>query len=110
MKPIILIILALMIPLIGAGRAQQYDPYCPRVVTVSYFVPPYNEYDVFGSNGENYRYVLVEVCGNEYVWTERRMPQIKQKTLDMLIEDALERGYIVSVGDWNEQTIIYKWR
>ena len=89
---------------IAEGKAKYKDPEGdPGALKVSFFLFFYSEYNVMMVD-ENYQISLVGSKAEKYLWILSRTPVADPALLQMVLEEARERGYDTSELIWVDQS------
>lgn len=90
---------------VAEGKAKQPDPYTdPAHLEVSFFLFFYSDYNVMMLD-DNYQVALVGSKSPKYLWILSRTPQVDDKVLDLVLEEADSRGYDTSSLIWVDQSM-----
>lgn len=88
---------------IAEGKAKYKDPEGdPGALKVSFFLFFYSEYNVMMVD-ENYQISLVGSKAEKYLWILSRTPVPDPDLLEMILDEAEERGYDTSKLIWVDQ-------
>lgn len=85
------------------GKAKQPDPADPGKLKVSFFLWFYADYYVLELDQVAYSCALIGSSTDKYLWILSRTPQLDDKKLQQLLDDAKERGYDTSKLIWVKQ-------
>lgn len=89
---------------IAEGKAKYKDPEgAPGALKVSFFLFFYSEYNVMMVD-ENYQISLVGSKAEKYLWILSRTPVPDPDLLQMVLDEARERGYDTSDLIWVDQS------
>ena len=89
---------------IAEGKAKYKDPEGdPGALKVSFFLFFYSEYNVMMVD-ENYQISLVGSKAEKYLWILSRTPVPDPDLLEMILDEAEERGYDTSKLIWVDQS------
>ena len=89
---------------IAEGKAKYKDPEGdPGALKVSFFLFFYSEYNVMMVD-ENYQISLVGSKAEKYLWILSRTPVPDPDLLEMILDDAEERGFDTSELIWVDQS------
>ena len=89
---------------VADGKAKQPDPATdPAHLEVSFFLFFYNDYNVMMID-DNYQIALVGSGNPKYLWILSRTPEVPDQTLDLVLEEASERGYDIDNLIWVDQS------
>jgi lipocalin len=89
---------------IAEGKAKYKDPEGnPGALKVSFFLFFYSEYNVMMVD-ENYQISLVGSKAEKYLWILSRTPVPDPDLLQMVLDEARERGYDTSDLIWVDQS------
>ena len=89
---------------IAEGKAKYKDPEGdPGALKVSFFLFFYSEYNVMMVD-ENYQISLVGSKAEKYLWILSRTPVPDPDLLEMILDEAEERGYDTSELIWVDQS------
>ena len=89
---------------LAEGKAKYKDPEGnPGALRVSFFLFFYSDYNVMIVD-ENYQISLVGSKAEKYLWILSRTPVPDQDLLDMVLEEAEQRGYDTSKLIWVDQS------
>jgi len=79
----------------AVGKAKLANPETPRNLLVSFFWIFYAPYNILELDPD-YRYALIGSKSPDYLWILSRTPQLDEKTYQMLLDKAKDRGYDTS--------------
>ena len=86
------------------GRAKQPDPKKdPAHLKVSFFLFFYSDYNVMMLD-DAYQVALVGSKSPKYLWILSRTPEVSDKVMDMVLEEASGRGYDIDNLIWVDQS------
>lgn len=86
------------------GKAKQPDPLTdPAHLKVSFFLFFYSDYDILMLD-DNYQVALVGSKSPKYLWILSRTPEVSDKVLDQVLEEASGRGYDIDKLIWVDQS------
>lgn len=89
---------------LAEGKAKYKDPEGnPGALRVSFFLFFYSDYNVMIVD-ENYQISLVGSKAEKYLWILSRTPVPDKDLLDMVLEEAEQRGYDTSKLIWVDQS------
>lgn len=89
---------------LAEGKAKYPDPKNdPGHLRVSFFLFFYSDYNVMLLDND-YSVALVGSRSPNYFWILSRTPEVDQEVLDILLEEAQNRGYDVSKLIWVDQS------
>lgn len=89
---------------LAEGKAKYPDPKNdPGHLRVSFFLFFYSDYNVMLLDND-YSVALVGSRSPNYLWILSRTPEVDQEVLDVLLEEAQNRGYDVSKLIWVDQS------
>ena len=89
---------------IAEGKAKYKDPEgAPGALKVSFFLFFYSDYNVMLVD-ENYQISLVGSKAEKYLWILSRTPVADPALLQMVLDEARERGYDTSDLIWVDQS------
>lgn len=89
---------------LAEGKAKYPDPKNdPGHLRVSFFLFFYSDYNVMLLDND-YSVALVGSRSPNYLWILSRTPEVDQEVLDILLEEAQNRGYDVSKLIWVDQS------
>ena len=89
---------------VAEGKAKYKDPEGnPGALKVSFFLFFYSEYNVMMVD-ENYQISLVGSKAEKYLWILSRTPVPDPDLLEMILDEAKERGYDTSKLIWVDQS------
>lgn len=74
----------------------------PALLRVSFFEPIYADYRILYIDAA-YQYALVGSGSSDYLWMLAREPQLDEDAKDIMLYEAIRRGYDVSKFIWVEQ-------
>lgn len=74
----------------------------PGLLRVSFWGPFYSDYRVL-MVGHDYSYALIGGESDKYLWILSRTPQLKNDTLNRILNEATSRGYDTDNLIWVEQ-------
>lgn len=72
------------------------------LLRVSFFGPFYSDYRVLMID-EEYSYALVGSGTDKYLWILSRTPELPEQTRDLILQEAVRRGYDISKLIWVDQ-------
>ena len=76
----------------SAGKARQPDPNEPGKLKVSFFLFFYADYLILELD-KNYEWALIGSSSDKYLWILSRTPALENKTLDLVLTRARQRGF-----------------
>ncbi len=86
------------------GKAKQPDPLTdPAHLMVSFFLFFYSDYDILMLD-DDYQVSLVGSKSPKYLWILARTPEVSDKVLDKILEEASGRGYDIDNLIWVDQS------
>lgn len=86
------------------GKAKQPDPLTdPAHLKVSFFLFFYSDYDILMLD-KDYQVALVGSRSPKYLWILSRTPEVEDKVMDQVLEEASGRGYDIDNLIWVDQT------
>ena len=89
---------------VAEGKAKQPEPLMdPGHLKVSFFMFFYSDYNVLMID-DNYQVALVGSKTPKYLWILSRTPQVSDSVLDLVVEEAENRGYDTSALIWVDQS------
>ena len=89
---------------IAEGKAKYKDPEgAPGALKVSFFLFFYSDYNVMLVD-ENYQISLVGSKAEKYLWILSRAPVAEAALLQLVLDEARERGYDTSDLIWVDQS------
>ena len=89
---------------VADGKAKQPDPTeDPAHLEVSFFLFFYSDYNVMMID-DNYQVALVGSRNPKYLWILSRTPVVPDKVLDLVLEEASDRGYDIDNLIWVDQS------
>ena len=89
---------------VAEGKAKYNDPEGePGALRVSFFLFFYSDYNVMMVD-ENYQISLVGSKAEKYLWILSRTPVPDPDLLEMILDEAEERGYDTSKLIWVDQS------
>ena len=87
------------------GKAKQPDPVNdPANLMVSFFMFFYSPYKVMMLD-DDYQVALVGSKSPKYLWILSRTPELSPEIIEVVLEEAQERGYDTSQLIWVDQTM-----
>ena len=89
---------------VAEGKAKQPDPVKdPAHLEVSFFLFFYSDYNVMMLD-DAYQVALVGSKSPKYLWILSRTPEVSDKVMDMVLEEASGRGYDIDNLIWVDQS------
>lgn len=89
---------------LAEGKAKYPDPKNdPGHLRVSFFLFFYSDYNVMLLDND-YSVALVGSRSPNYLWILSRTPAVEREVLDVLLEEAQNRGYDISKLIWVDQS------
>ena len=89
---------------VAEGKARQPDPAGdPAHLEVSFFLFFYSDYNVLMLD-KDYQIALVGSKSPKYLWILSRTPEVSDKVLDHVLEEASSRGYNIDNLIWVDQS------
>lgn len=88
-------------PKTSEGKAKTTGT--PGLIRVSFFGPFYSDYRVM-MLAEDYSYALVGSGSSKYLWILSRTPELPEKVLQSIIQEAVRRGYDINKLIWVDQS------
>ena len=89
---------------LAEGKAKYPDPKNdPGHLRVSFFLFFYSDYNVMLLDND-YSVALVGSRSPNYLWILSRTPVVEREVLDVLLEEAQNRGYDISKLIWVDQS------
>ena len=86
------------------GKAKQPDPLNdPAHLKVSFFLFFYSDYDILMLD-KDYQIALVGSKSPKYLWILSRAAEVKDSVIDLVLEEASERGYNIDNLIWVDQS------
>lgn len=73
------------------------------LLRVSFFGPFYSDYRVLMIS-EDYTYALVGSASDKYLWILSRTPELPDADIQLLLQEAVRRGYNINELIWVDQT------
>lgn len=90
---------------VAEGKAKQPDPLTdPAHLEVSFFLFFYSDYNVMMLD-DDYQIALVGSKSPKYLWILSRTPVVDDKVMDLVLEEASERGYDIDNLIWVDQSM-----
>lgn len=86
---------------ISEGRAKTTNTI--GLLRVSFFGPFYSDYRVL-KVADDYSYALVGSASDRYLWILSRTPELPDANIQMLLQEAVHRGYDISKLIWVDQS------
>lgn len=83
-----------------SGIAKTTDN--PGLLRVSFFKPFYADYRVLYLDAD-YQYALVGSASSDYLWILSRTPQLEDSVKEILLSEAVSRGYDINNFIWVKQ-------
>ena len=83
-----------------SGIAKTTDN--PGLLRVSFFKPFYADYRVLYLDAD-YQYALVGSASSDYLWILSRTPQLEYSAKEILLSEAVSRGYDINNFIWVKQ-------
>lgn len=74
----------------------------PALLRVSFFKPFYADYRVMYID-DDYQYALVGCGSSDYLWILSRTPQLEDSAKEILLSEAVSRGYDINNFIWVKQ-------
>jgi lipocalin len=74
----------------------------PALLRVSFFKPFYADYRVLYID-DDYQYALVGCGSSDYLWILSRTPQLEDSAKEILLSEAVSRGYDINNFIWVKQ-------
>ena len=89
---------------VAEGKAKQPDPLKdPAHLEVSFFLFFYSDYNVMMLD-DDYQVALVGSKSPKYLWILARTPEVSDKVMDQVLEEASGRGYDIDKLIWVDQS------
>ena len=89
---------------VANGKARQPDPDTdPAHLEVSFFLFFYSDYNILMLD-KDYQIALVGSKSPKYLWILSRTPEVSDKVLDHVLEEASSRGYNIDNLIWVDQS------
>ena len=85
----------------SVGKAKVTDTV--GLLRVSFFGPFYSDYRVMKLS-KDYKYALVGSGSENYLWILSRTPEVPEKILSQMLDEAMDRGYDIDKLIWVDQT------
>lgn len=85
----------------SVGKAKTTDTV--GLLRVSFFGPFYSDYRVMKLS-KDYKYALVGSGSGNYLWILSRTPEVPEKILGQMLDEAMDRGYDIDKLIWVDQT------
>lgn len=79
----------------------------PGLLRVSFWGPFYSDYRVM-MLAPDYTYALIGGESDKYLWILSRSPQLKDNTLNLILNEATSRGYDTTKLIWVKQRMVQK--
>lgn len=83
-----------------SGIAKTTDN--PGLLRVSFFKPFYADYRVLYLDAD-YQYALIGSASSDYLWILSRTPQLEDSVKEILLSEAVSRGYDINNFIWVKQ-------
>ena len=83
-----------------SGIAKTTDN--PGLLRVSFFKPFYADYRVLYLDAD-YQYALIGSASSDYLWILSRTPQLEDSAKEILLSEAVSRGYDINNFIWVKQ-------